>query len=143
MTDLEVLIKDVGETGLQNYRRTKRAIIALFCFLVITTSVFSATVYHLATSNQELINILNRRSPVLEYMRCMDEADGRIHAIKAKRDRQQTAYLFSLIDGGSDPSEEQTEVIRVNRDLYTLSEEELVATSESAGSNCVAVGVGG
>jgi len=64
--------------------------------------------------------IINRRSPVIDYLQCHD-------VLRDDRNKKQTDYIFALIDGGENPS---IQMLNTQRELRLKYEEAEVKLQE-------------
>lgn len=115
MTDDEIIqiIEQQGKIAADRQAQLKRIIIASFTFVVVITLIFSGIIYGQSRTITELSETINRRSPVLDYLQCHDN-------LQDNRNRAQTDYILSLIDGGDNPS---TELVAKQLELRLKYEE--------------------
>ena len=123
MTDDEIIkiIEQQATAAATRQRQLRKIIIASFTFVAVITIIFGAVIFDQSQTITELSQTINRRSPILDYLQCHDN-------LQDTRNKEQTYYIFTLIDGGENPSPEallkQGEA-RLNYEEAELNLEEL------------------
>lgn len=56
---------------------------------------------------QDQAQVLNRRSPILEWLICQDKYDKELQRLRRDRDLAQTNYLLALVDMGDKEATQQ------------------------------------
>lgn len=101
MTDDEIIkiIEQQATAAATRQRQLRKIIIASFTFVAVITIIFGAVIFDQSQTITELSQTINRRSPILDYLQCHDN-------LQDTRNKEQTYYIFTLIDGGENPSPE-------------------------------------
>ena len=80
------------------------------------------TITELSESLEKTTRVLDRRSPVLEYMYCIDSNQAMVNEAAAKRDRAQTAFVLESFRIGNDPTAEELALVQKLEKEYLDSE---------------------
>ena len=127
--EVEKIIVEQGQAATKRQTQLRKTLIGAFIYITVLASVFGIVMVNQANSVSNLSDTLNRRSPVLEYMRCHDRVDD-------ARDGVQTRFLLALLDAGDNPTPEQRMELSELRRLYERAELKLSAASDPGKDVC-------
>ena len=136
MPPIEDLLKEQGQKSAKQYNNIKNWVRATWIFMIVATACLTTAIVLLVQSNNEqnriianqadsieqLSNVLDRRSPVLEYMYCIDSNQAMVNEAAAKRDRAQTAFVLESFRIGNDPTAEELALVQKLEKEYLDSE---------------------
>jgi hypothetical protein len=97
--ELVKVLQEQGRLSTHRLHQIRKMIIGSFSFLAIMTLIFGLIIYDQSNTISSLSETISRKNPVLDYLKCHDDLED-------KRNLEQTNYLLTLIDGGSNPSPE-------------------------------------
>jgi hypothetical protein len=128
MYDSEIyeIIEEQGKAAQQRQYQLRSMIVTTWIYMLVVTAVFCFVMINLshnnndlADSNRDLTEIIERRSPILDYLRCNDnlEHDNSV----ALRN-----YIFAYIDAKENPSELNVIKVSETKRIYDLTSENLL-----------------
>jgi len=98
MEDVEKILSEYSSISLKHYKQIKRYIFYTWIYLILVSGIFAFGLMNVSESNHDLAEIINKRSPVLDYLRCHDDLED-------NKSIAQTELLLSYIDSRDNPSE--------------------------------------
>ncbi len=98
MVDIEEALETQSEQARRRQNEIKRLIFFSWIYMILVSAIFSFALFNMSNTNSELSEVLNRRSPVLEYLRCHDDLED-------EKSQAQTELLLSFINNRDNPSE--------------------------------------
>lgn len=126
MVDIEEALSQQSEAARRQQNEIKRYIFITWIYMVIVSLIFSFSIYSMGNSvetmsqtNKDLSAVLERRSPVLEYLKCRDD----LESINAFNER---AWLLSYVEAGPNVTAEEQNKIDLSRLNYDKSSKNLL-----------------
>jgi hypothetical protein len=98
MVDIDEALEMQSNQARQRQNEIKRLIFLSWAYMIIVSAIFTFALYNMSSTNSDLAEVINRRSPVLEYLRCHDDLED-------KKSQAQTELLLTFINDRDNPSE--------------------------------------
>ena len=143
MPPIEDLIRETGDRSYRQYQNIRNWVRGTWAYMLLATAIMVISLFVLSQAldnstkaTEKATSVLERRSPVLEYMYCIDDNQGKINEAVALRNEAQTNFLFALLEAGDEVSPEEETNIGILADIYSRKESALTKISQPNAGNC-------
>ena len=110
-SEIRDLIDQQGVAARKRHDQVKRLIYGTWLYMIILTAVGAFSIGSLTNTNAELVEVIERRSPILEYLSCSND-------LKIERDKSQTNYLIAWTDAASSDSVDPEILFKTRAEYY-------------------------